>query len=59
MLAPALDVVDLEAVQLEIGDGAAEIVEFAAGKDVARQRREFRPLLAPLRAARLPGRVIA
>ena len=46
MLAPAFDVADLEAGALEIGDGPAEIVEFAAWKDVARQRLELRPLLA-------------
>jgi len=32
MLAPGFDVVNLKAVQLQIGDGAADIIEFAAGK---------------------------
>ncbi len=59
VLAPALDVADLEAVELEIGSRASKVVELAAGENVAGQRLEFRPLL-PERAAWLPpGRVIA
>ena len=34
---PALDVMDLEARLLEKRDGVADIVELAAGKDIARQ----------------------
>ena len=59
VLAPAFDVADLEAGALEIGDGPAEIVEFAAWKDVARQRLELRPLLAGAGSVTPAGRVMA
>ena len=55
VFAPALDVAHLEAGEFEIGDGAAEIVELAAGKDVARQRLELRPLLAGARGVAPAG----
>jgi hypothetical protein len=57
MLAPALDVVDLEAVAFQRLDGAADVVELGARKDVVHDRRVFRAL-APerrLRALRRPG----
>ena len=49
MLAPVLDIVDLEAEALEICDGAPDIVELATREDLFRQRREFRPLPTLLR----------
>src|SRR5215218_3459430 len=45
VLAPALDVVDLEAVALEALDRVADVVELAARKDVAGQDCELGPFL--------------
>src|SRR3954454_22711240 len=41
MLAPALDVMDLEAVPLEARDRVADVVELSAREDVAGQDREL------------------
>ena len=46
MLAPVLDVVDLEAEPLEIGDGHADMVVLGAGTDVLRDDLQLGPLLA-------------
>src|SRR5712671_4390406 len=42
VLAPALDVVHLQPVELHAGDRVADVVELAAGKDVFGQQRDGR-----------------
>ena len=60
MLAPAFDVVHLEAVALQVGDRRADVIELAAGKDVAVERAELGAVLAAERAVvAFGGRVMA
>src|SRR5262249_11634612 len=51
VLTPSFDVMNFEAVQFEIGDGATDVIELAAGKNITRQRGEISALLAGARGA--------
>src|SRR5436190_9051400 len=55
MLAPGLDVMHLKARTFEIGCRHADMVEFAAGKNVARNGDGLRPLSEKSFAIRLGG----
>src|SRR5438105_636457 len=47
MLAPRFDVVHLESGELEVGDGHGQVIECAAGKDVADDPAHGGALSAP------------